>query len=53
MVERVLQIAKACIEDMSEYRHHFHMDMKACEVKMHPNNILENIFYFHVCSYTE
>lgn len=53
MVERVLQIAEACIEDMTEYSHHFHKDSQACEVKMHPNNILENIFYFRVCSYTE
>ncbi|XP_050899528.1 DNA repair protein RAD51 homolog 3 isoform X2 [Lathyrus oleraceus] len=53
MVERVLQIAEACIEDMSEYSHHFHKDNQAYVVKMHPNSILENIFYFRVCSYTE
>ncbi|QCE02941.1 DNA repair protein RAD51 homolog 3 isoform X2 [Vigna unguiculata] len=53
MVERVLQIAEACIEDMAEYSNHFHKDLQPCEVKMHPNNILENIFYFRVCSYTE
>ncbi|CAJ2655606.1 unnamed protein product [Trifolium pratense] len=53
MVERVLQIAEACIEDMSEYSHHFHKDNQAYGVKMHPNSILENIFYFRVCSYTE
>ena len=53
MVERVLQIAEACIEDMAEYSQHFHKDFQACDVKMHPNNILENIFYFRVCSYTE
>jgi RAD51-like protein 2 len=53
MVERVLQIAEACIEDMSEYSHHFHKDNQAFGVKMHPNSILENIFYFRVCSYTE
>ncbi|XP_057726145.1 DNA repair protein RAD51 homolog 3 isoform X1 [Arachis stenosperma] len=53
MVERVLQIAEACIEDMSEYSHHFHNNVQDCEVKMHPNSILENIFYFRVCSYTE
>ncbi|KAH1068384.1 hypothetical protein GLYMA_03G027600v4 [Glycine max] len=53
MVERVLQIAEACIEDMAEYSRHFHKDFQACDVKMHPNNILENIFYFRVCSYTE
>nr|KYP76898.1 DNA repair protein RAD51 isogeny 3 [Cajanus cajan] len=53
MVERVLQIAEACIEDMAEYSHQFHKDFQACDVKVHPNNILENIFYFRVCSYTE
>ncbi|XLR30951.1 hypothetical protein HN51_050847, partial [Arachis hypogaea] len=53
MVERVLQIAEACIEDMSEYSHHFHNNVQDCEVKMHPNSILENIFDFRVCSYTE
>ncbi|KAE9610750.1 hypothetical protein Lal_00021227 [Lupinus albus] len=53
MVERVLQIAEACIEDMSEYSSHFHKDFQASEVKTHPNSILENIFYFRVCSYTE
>lgn len=53
MVERVLQIAEACIEDMPEYSHHFHNNVQDCEVKMHPNSILENIFYFRVCSYTE
>ncbi|KAI4356783.1 hypothetical protein L6164_000775 [Bauhinia variegata] len=53
MVERVLQIAEACIEDMSEYSHHFPKDFQACKVKMHPNSILENIYYFRVCSYSE
>nr|ABD33114.2 RecA bacterial DNA recombination protein [Medicago truncatula] len=53
MVERVLQIAEACIEDLSEYSHHFYKDNQAFGVKMHPNSILENIFYFRVCSYTE
>jgi len=52
MVERVLQIAEACIEDMSEYSHHFHKDNQAFGVKMHPYS-LENIFYFRVFSYTE
>ncbi|KAI9080009.1 hypothetical protein K1719_038074 [Acacia pycnantha] len=52
MVERVLQIAEACIEDLSEYGH-LHKDAQDCKVKMHPNNILQNIFYFRVCSYTE
>nr|ACU16495.1 unknown [Glycine max] len=29
MVERVLQIAEACIEDMAEYSRHFHKDFQA------------------------
>ncbi|XP_062156428.1 DNA repair protein RAD51 homolog 3 isoform X2 [Alnus glutinosa] len=53
MVERALQIAEACIEDMSESDGLLRKDFKACQLKMHPNNILENIFYFRVCSYTE
>ena len=53
MVERVLQIAEACIEDMSDYGHLLRKDSKASEVKMHPNSVLENIYYFRVCSYTE
>jgi RAD51-like protein 2 len=53
MVERALQIAEACIEDMSESDGPLRKDFKACQLKMHPNNILENIFYFRVCSYTE
>ena len=40
MVEHVLQIAEACIEDMLEYSLHFHKDFQACEVIMHPNSIL-------------
>lgn len=53
MVERALQIAEACIEDMSECSGLLRKDFQACQLKMHPNNILENIFYFQVCSYTE
>ncbi|XP_059458200.1 DNA repair protein RAD51 homolog 3 isoform X1 [Corylus avellana] len=53
MVERALQIAEACIEDMSESDGLLRKDFKACQLKMHPNNILENLFYFRVCSYTE
>ncbi|KAG7998375.1 hypothetical protein I3843_01G256000 [Carya illinoinensis] len=53
MVERVLQIAEACIEDMTECNGLLRKDFQAGQLKMHPNNILENIFYFRVCSYTE
>ncbi|XP_031269733.1 DNA repair protein RAD51 homolog 3 [Pistacia vera] len=53
MVERALQIAEACVEDMSEYNRFLRNDFQACQVKMQPTDILENIFYFRVCSYTE
>ncbi|OMO78567.1 hypothetical protein CCACVL1_14294 [Corchorus capsularis] len=53
MVERALQIAEACIEDMSEYNRFLRKDLQACEVRMQPKDILENIFYFRICSYTE
>lgn len=53
MVERALQIAEACIEDMSEYNRFLRNDFQACQVKTQPKDILENIFYFRVCSYTE
>ncbi|KAJ7962168.1 DNA repair RAD51-like protein [Quillaja saponaria] len=53
MVERALQIAEACVEDISEYSARLRKDFQVDQVKMHPNNILENIFYFRTCSYTE
>lgn len=53
MVERALQIAEACVEDMEEYTGYMHKHFKASQVKMKPKDILENIFYFRVCSYTE
>ena len=53
MVERAFQIAEACIEDMSEYNRFLRKDFQACEIRMHPKDILENIFYFRVCSFTE
>ncbi|CAN8318560.1 unnamed protein product [Cochlearia groenlandica] len=53
MVERALQIAEACVEDMEEYTGYMHKHVKANQVKMKPKDILENIFYFRVCSYTE
>lgn len=54
MVERALQIAEACLEDMQEY-HGFlkKKDLQACQLNMQPKDFLENIFYFRVCSYTE
>lgn len=53
MVERVLQIAEACMEDITECNGLLRKNSQAGQLKMHPNNILENIFYFRVCSYTE
>ncbi|KAJ4727143.1 DNA repair RAD51-like protein [Melia azedarach] len=57
MVERALQIAEACIEDMMEYtgflKNDLQRNLQACQVKMQPKDILENILYFRVCSYTE
>ncbi|CAN6825283.1 unnamed protein product [Brassica oleracea] len=53
MVERALQIAEACVEDMEEYTGYMHKHFEASQVQMKPRDILENIFYFRVCSYTE
>ncbi|VYS55593.1 unnamed protein product [Arabidopsis thaliana] len=53
MVERALQIAEACVEDMEEYTGYMHKHFQANQVQMKPEDILENIFYFRVCSYTE
>ncbi|KAL4562810.1 hypothetical protein LXL04_026841 [Taraxacum kok-saghyz] len=54
MVERALQIAEACGDDMAEYSRLYHKGSSHFhEVKMQPKDFLENIFYFRVCSYTE
>ncbi|XP_016497039.1 DNA repair protein RAD51 homolog 3-like isoform X1 [Nicotiana tabacum] len=53
MVERALQIAEACLEDMQEYHGFLKKDLQACQLNMKPTDFLENIFYFRVCSYTE
>lgn len=53
MVERALQIAEACIEDMSEYNRFLRKGLQTCQVEMQSKDILENIYYFRVCSYTE
>uniref|UniRef100_A0A7C9CVE7 DNA repair protein RAD51 homolog 3 n=2 Tax=Opuntia streptacantha TaxID=393608 RepID=A0A7C9CVE7_OPUST len=47
MVERALQIAKGCIEDMQP------KGAQGFEDKLMPENFLASIFYFRVCSYTE
>lgn len=52
-MERVLQMAEACAEDVSK-NYIFSRDGIATEkVVMEPKNLLENILYFSVSSYTE
>lgn len=53
MLERSLQIAEACIEDMSGNSDFLQKDFQSCQVKAQPKDFLQNIFYFRVCSYTE
>ncbi|XP_038683593.1 DNA repair protein RAD51 homolog 3 isoform X2 [Tripterygium wilfordii] len=53
MVERVVQIAGACVEDMSEYNRFLQKDFQPSGIKIQPKDILEKIYYFRVCSYTE
>ncbi|XP_057807382.1 DNA repair protein RAD51 homolog 3 [Salvia miltiorrhiza] len=53
IVERVLQIAEACAQDMLEYNSLLRRDSQACGVDKQPKSFLDNIFYFRVCSYTE
>ncbi|KAL0397766.1 UNVERIFIED_CONTAM: DNA repair protein [Sesamum calycinum] len=53
MVERALQIAEACAQDMVEYDNLLRKDSQACRVIKQPKAFLENIFYFRICTYTE
>lgn len=53
MVERVLQIAEACAQDMLEYNNLLRKESQACQVDKQPKDFLDNIFYFRVCTYTE
>ncbi|XXG75953.1 hypothetical protein AAC387_Pa08g0414 [Persea americana] len=53
MVERVFQIAEACIQDTLDNFSLKHKDFQVCEEKMQPKAFLANIFYFRICSYTE
>ena len=52
-MERAVQIAEACIEDMSDYSVLVKKNAMPHQVQIQPKDILENIFYFRVCSYTE
>ncbi|KAK9266970.1 hypothetical protein L1049_012641 [Liquidambar formosana] len=53
MVERALQIAEACVEDMLETNGLPRKDFQACQNEMQAKDFLGNIFYFRICSYTE
>lgn len=53
MLERALQIAEACIEDMSGHNDVLQKEFQSCRVELQPKDLLQNIFYFRVCSYTE
>ncbi|PIN11807.1 Meiotic recombination protein Dmc1 [Handroanthus impetiginosus] len=53
MVERALQIAEACADDMLEYNSLLWKDSQACEVNIQPRAFLNNMFYFRICTYTE
>ncbi|KAL5728100.1 DNA repair protein rad51c [Ranunculus cassubicifolius] len=53
MVERVSQIAEACVQELLENRIFQQRGFEAVKETMQPKNFLTNIFYFRVCSYTE
>lgn len=53
MVERALQIAEASVVDMSHYNGLLRKELRTCQVEIQPTDILKNIFYFRICSYTE
>lgn len=53
MVERVLQIAQACAMEMSMSYSFSQNGLPSGQVPMQPQDFLENIIYFRVCSYTE
>ncbi|KAL8152915.1 hypothetical protein V2J09_010675 [Rumex salicifolius] len=53
MVERALQIAQGCVEDMITSSYINSRDGKAKNDVLDPKQFLSNIFYFRVCSYTE
>lgn len=53
MVERVFQIAEACIQDTLDNFSPRHKDSQVSQENMQPKAFLANIFYFRVCSYTE
>ncbi|KAM1048563.1 hypothetical protein ACFX1X_027992 [Malus domestica] len=52
MVEWALQIAEASVVEMSNYNELLKKN-RDCQVEIQPTDILDNIFYFRVCTYTE
>ncbi|KAG6749383.1 hypothetical protein POTOM_046428 [Populus tomentosa] len=53
MGERAQEIAEACVEDISEYKRFLHKDLQACQGEIHGKDVLQNIYFFRICSYTE
>ncbi|XP_061961334.1 DNA repair protein RAD51 homolog 3 isoform X3 [Populus nigra] len=53
MGERAQEIAEACIEDISEYKRFLHKDSQACQGEIQGKDVLQNIYFFRICSYTE
>ncbi|KAL9228860.1 hypothetical protein vseg_004395 [Gypsophila vaccaria] len=53
MVERAVQMAEGCIDDMQKDSHLRHRDLETVNEKLRPENFLANIFHFRICSYTE
>ncbi|KAJ6400399.1 hypothetical protein OIU84_015950 [Salix udensis] len=53
MVERAQEIAEAYVEDISEYNRFLHKDLQACQGEIQGKDVLQNIYFFRICSYTE
>lgn len=53
MGERAQEIAEACVEDISEYKRFLHKDLQACQGEIQGKDVLQNIYFFRICSYTE
>jgi RAD51-like protein 2 len=53
MVERVCQIAKACIEKLKDIPCTSERKVEECHTKLKVDDFLSNIFYFRACNYTE
>ncbi|KAF9668820.1 hypothetical protein SADUNF_Sadunf14G0043100 [Salix dunnii] len=53
MGERAQEIAEAYVEDISEYNRFLHKDLQACQGEIQGKDILQNIYFFRICSYTE